>query len=293
MIVDIHTHVWQSPDQLGRVDLGELHRPRVVRTVWSTVTKPPVRTVPSADTDHHLASTASVDKTVVLGFKSQYLKAEIPNTYVAEYVAKHPGKLIGFAGIDPTESQAADELRHAKSELRLRGLCLSPANQDFHPADSRAMALYEAAEELGMPILVHPGGGFTPESKLEFARPYLWDEVARTFPRLKLIIAQLGHPFVEETLCLLAKHPQVYADVSGLMARPWQAYNTLVACHQNSVIDKLLFGSDFPYTNPSTCIQQLYQLNTMVQGTPLPVIPRESLRGIIERDTLTLLGLGS
>lgn len=292
MIVDIHTHVWQSPDQLGRVDLGELHRPRVVRTMRGTITRPEVRTVPSADADHHLASTAGVDRTVVLGFRSRYLKADIPNTFVAEYVAKHPGKLIGFAGIDPTERDAPDELRHAREELRLRGLTLSPANQDFHPADTRAMRLYAAAEELGMPILVHPGGQYTPESKLEYARPFLWDEIAREFPRLRLVIAQLGHPFLEETLCLLAKHPQVYADISGLLARPWQAYQALVACHQNSVIDKLLFGSDFPYTNATTCIQQLYQLNTIVSGTNLPVVPRESLRQIVERDTLGLLGLG-
>lgn len=291
MIVDCHTHVWQTPEQLGRVDLGELHRPRVVRTVRSTLTKAPLVAVPSADADHHLASTADVDRSIVLAFKSRYLKAEVPNTFVAEYVSRHPERLIGFAGIDPTESRASDELRHAKSELGLKGLVLSPANQDFHPADTRAMRLYETAEELGMPLLIHPGGQFTPESKLEYARPFLFDEVARTFPKLRMIIAQLGHPFLEETLCLLAKHAQVYADVSGLLARPWQAYQALVACHQNSVIDKLLFGSDFPYTSPRKCIEGLYQLNVIPQGTGLPVVPRESLRGIVERDALDLLGL--
>lgn len=291
MIVDVHTHVWQSPEQLGRVDLGELHRPRIVRTVRSTLTKPPLRTVPSADADHHLASTTAVDRSVVLAFKSRYLKAEIPNQFVAEYVARYPDKLIGFAGIDPTERRAADELRHAREKLGLRGLVLSPANQDFHPTDTRAMAVYEAAESLGMPVLVHPGGQFTPESRLEFARPFLWDEVAREFPKLRLIIAQLGHPFLDETLCLLAKHPQVYADVSGLLARPWQTYQGLVACQQNSVIDKLLFGSDFPYAVASAAIAQLYQINYYAQGTNLPVVPRESIRGIIERDTLKLLGI--
>lgn len=291
MIVDVHTHVWQSPEQLGRVDLGELHRPRIVRTVRSTLTKPPLRTVPSADADHHFASTAGVDKSVVLAFKSRYLKAEIPNTFVADYVARHPEKLIGFAGVDPTERRAADELRHAREKLGLRGLVLSPANQDFHPADTRAMAVYEAAESLGMPILVHPGGQFTPESRLEFARPFLWDEVAREFPKLRIIIAQLGHPFLDETLCLLAKHPQVYADVSGLLARPWQTYQALVACQQNSVIDKLLFGSDFPYAVASAAIAQLYQINFYAQGTNLPVVPRESIRGIIEREALKLLGI--
>ena len=53
----------------------------------------------------------------------------------------------------------------------------------------------------------------------------------------------------DETIYMLGKHPNVFADVSGLLSRPWQAYNALVSCYQADVIDKLLFGSDFPYTN--------------------------------------------
>ncbi len=219
------------------------------------------------------------------------MRAEIPNRYVSDYVNKNPQKLIGFAGIDPTEPGSAQEVKIAKEDLRLRGITLSPANQDFHPSDTRAMQVYEEAERLGMPILIHPSGQFTEESKLEYARPYLLDEVARTFPKLRLIIAQLGQPWVDQTVCLLGKHPNVFADVSGLLSRPWQAYNALVTCHQAGVIDKLLFGSDFPYTNAEECIESLYSINQLAQGTNLPVVPREALRGIVERDAIHLLGL--
>jgi len=292
MIVDCHTHIWQSPAQLGEVDLGEITRagkPRLPRL--SPAGRPIMRSIPAADPDHHWASSTAVDKTFVLGFKSRYLRAEIPNRFVSEYVARNPEKLIGFAGIDPTERTAVEELKLAKNELRLRGITISPANQDFHPSDSNAMRVYEQAEELGMPVLVHPCGQFAEAGKLEFGRPYLFDEIARNFPTLRLIIAQMGQPFIDETIILLAKHPHVYADVSGLLARPWQAYNALVNAHQYGVIDKLLFGSDFPYTNATECIETLFSLNQIPQGTHLPTIPRESLRGIIERDAISLLGL--
>src|SRR6266536_2590584 len=228
MIVDCHTHIWQSPEQLGQLELGELprnprNRPRTGtpnRTVW--------RSVPAADADHHWAQSAAVDKSIVLGFKSRYLRAEIPNKYVSEYVSKYPQKLIGFAGIDPSDRAAAEEVKAARFDLALRGTTLSPPNQDFHPTDTRAMKVYERAEEFEMPILVHPSGSFTEQSKLEYGRPSLLDEVARTFPHLRLVIAQLGQPWIEETICLLGKHPNVYADVSGLLSRPWQAYNALV-----------------------------------------------------------------
>src|SRR5205085_1141069 len=115
MIVDCHTHIWQSPDQLGQMELGELPRnprdprnrpPRAGnpnRTAW--------RSVPAADPDHHWAQSAAVDKSIVLGFKSRYLRADIPNKFVADYVARYPQKLIGFAGIDPSERSAGDELK--------------------------------------------------------------------------------------------------------------------------------------------------------------------------------------
>ncbi|MBV8780750.1 MAG: amidohydrolase [Phycisphaerae bacterium] len=292
MIVDCHTHIWQSPEQLGQVDLGELAKaPRSRpargslggRTLW--------RSIPSGDPDYHWSQSGTVDKSIVLGFKSRYLRAEIPNRLLADYVKRDPQKLIGFAGIDPTEGSATEELRVAREELRLLGVTVSPANQDFHPSDSRAMDLYAEAERLKMPVLFHPVGQFVEQSKMEFARPYLLDEVARSFPQLRIVIAQMGQPWIEETICLLGKHQNVFADVSGLISRPWQAYNAMVSAHQSGVIDKLLFGSDFPYTNATECIEALYSLNQLAQGTNLPVVPRENLRGIVERDALNLLGL--
>ena len=304
MIVDCHTHIWESPDQLGPVDLGDAPRP--TRTRVSPVTRaepvaPPgpsasaiagVRYVPAADPEHHWEQAAGpVDRSFVLGFKSRYLRAEVPDRLVADYVGRHPEKLIGFAGVDPTDPAAADDLTLAFEDLKLRGATVSPANQDFHPLDTRAMDLYEQAEKLGMPVVFHPGGRYSTQSKLAYGRPHLLDEVGRSFPRLKFVISGLGLPWVDEAITVLAKHPNAYADVSGLLLRPWAAYNALVAAHQADVIEKVLFGSDFPYARAADCIETLYSLNQMPQGTNLPVVPREALRGIVERDALTLLGL--
>src|SRR6185295_11372828 len=105
------------------------------------------RSIPAADPDHHFAETAAVDKTIVLGFKSRYLHADIPNRFVSEYVKRAPQRLIGFAGIDPTDEDAVEEVHVAKADLKLRGITVSPANQDFHPSDSRAMDVYAECEK--------------------------------------------------------------------------------------------------------------------------------------------------
>jgi hypothetical protein len=245
-----------------------------------------------AGTERHLASCEPVDMTFVLGFESAYLDAQIPNTQVAAYVRQHPDRLIGFAGIDPSvPREAIESMRHARGELGMRGVSVAPAAQDFHPSASQALKVYEVAAELRLPVLFHSGPHFARQCKLEYARPMLLDEVAREFPDLKMVIAHLGYPWVSETLVLLAKHPSVFSDISWLLHQPWQAYQALLsACHYG-VMDKLLFGSGFPYTSAATCIEALYSINHLVQGTNLPTIAREELRGIVERDALDLLGI--
>jgi len=247
---------------------------------------------PAADVSRHLAAAEPVDFTIVLGFKSHYLDAEIPNNQVAAYVKCHPQRLIGFAGIDPSHpKEAITELHRAREQLFMPGLAVAPAAQDFHPSDSRAMVVYAEAAACGMPILFHTGVHLSPATKLQYAQPSLLDEIARELPDLRMIVAHLGYPWVQETLVLLSKHANVYAEISGLLHQPWQGYQALLNAYQCGVMDKLLFGSGFPSTPASACIESLYSINHFCNGTSLPTIPREQLRGIVERDALALLGI--
>jgi predicted TIM-barrel fold metal-dependent hydrolase len=220
------------------------------------------------------------------------MEARIPNDAVAGYVAQYPDRLIGFAGVDPSAPQEAiAEMDRAREELSMLGVGVAPAAQDFHPSDSQAMLVYAAAAERRLPVVFHTGVYVASATKLEYARPVLLDEVAREVPDLKMVIAHLGHPWELETIALLAKHANLFAETSWLLREPWRAYQALLSAHQCGVIDKLLFGSGFPGAAASSCIEALYSINHLVHGTNLPTIPREQLRGIVERDTLSLLGI--
>ena len=285
MIVDCHTHVFQSVEQLGRGTGLWSGRPLGRRT-----SQPP----PQADEAAHAAATRAADKVFVLAFRSYYLDAHVPNEDVARYVQRYPDRLVGFAGIDPTRpKEAIDELRQAHDELGLKGLNIWPAAQDFHPASSAAMRLYTEACRLRMPIMIHQDVQAAGNTKMEYARPYLVDEIAREFPDLRIIVSQLGYPWTEEMVVLLGKHRNVFADISGLLHHQWMAYNALLSAYQAGVMDSLLFGSNFPYATTAQCIETLYSINQFCHGTSLPTIPREQLRQIVERDALSLLGITS
>ena len=281
MIVDCFTQVWESPQQLGpvgpRAGAGAPGRPNVEV---------------KAGLAHHEAATAPLGATIVVGFQSRYLKAEIPNAAIAAYVRSHRDRLIGFAGIDPSDpKQAIAQMHTARNELNLPGVAIAPAAQDFHPSSSQAMLVYAEAAELGMPVIFHTGILLTARTKLEYAQPVLLDEVARELPQLKIIIAHLGQPWVSETMLLLAKHANVYAELSRVLDDPWQTYQALRSAQHHGVTDRILFGSGFPFSTPAQAIEQLYGVSQLAQGTSLPPVPREVLRSIVERDALGALGL--
>ncbi len=278
MIVDCHTHIWSDARQLGEGGPEFLAR----QGLGEGITAMP---------NDHAAASQCADRTFVLGYRSAHLNAEIPNDFVAEYVASNPAGLIGIAGIDPTEPGAVEQAEKLLAQDEFRGLTISPAEQNYHPADSRAMKLYEMAESLGAPVLFQQGTHFPMRGCMEYARPLLLDEIAREFPKMTIVVSSLGLPWVAECIALLGKHPRVFADVAGLVRRPWQAYNALLLAHQFNVMDKVLFGSDFPYLTAAEAIETLYRLHEVTQGTNLPGVPREVLRSMVERDAVGELGI--
>jgi predicted TIM-barrel fold metal-dependent hydrolase len=153
------------------------------------------------------------------------------------------------------------------------------------------MRFYESAQELGLPVFFHNGGPLKSEAILDYAQPYLLDEVAREFSALKIIIGTMGIPFVEQTLSMVAKHKNVYADLTIRPSNIWQVYNMVAAAHECGVMDKLLFGSGFPFSKAGECMETLLGFNKLLADTNLPTVPRGNIRNIIERDTLELLGI--
>lgn len=280
MIVDVQTHLWRSPQQLGP-ELSAQLRAHYSSSYWQQL---------DAGPNAHDQAMEPIDVAFVCSFEAQALGAESTNRLIADYVAEDPQRRIGLASVDPTQPDQLQQLDEWM-DLRFSGVVISPAAQDFHPSDTRAMRIYEKCEQNGLIVLIHQGGHFTRQIKMEYAQPYLFDEVARSFPHLRLIMAHCGYPWIDQTLVLVGKHDHVYANLAGMVERPWQLYQTLLNAYAEDVTDRILFASGFPFCTPSSAIETIYSLSRFTHGTALPTVPRERLRSIIERDTLATLGI--
>ena len=286
MIVDLDMRSWTRTEELGNELAAAVRRVGAGR--WLQ---------PDAGPEALMSARSAVDAGLLCGFESSLVRGSISEAQMLAAAKESNGRLFLARAIDPLATGASALLQSARVEsARKDGFCaiwMDPALQGFNPTDTRAMRIFDRAEAQQLPVLLGWSGPQAASARLEFSRPYLLDEVARTFPRLSLVIAGFAAPFHAETVTLLAKHDRVFATTAGVAARPWELLQTLQACRDFAVEHKVLFASGFPFDTPARAIEALYSVNAMMAMTSLPHIARSALREIVERDSISLLGLGT
>jgi predicted TIM-barrel fold metal-dependent hydrolase len=245
-MIDFHTHPVMIRELVG--DDPALQR--AVRDVFQLYFPAQPLEVFLAEMDE-----AGVERAVLLPLDctSAHGCRIVTNEQVAELTAKNP-RFVGFASVDPAGREAPRQLERAIRSLGLQGLKLDPALQRFH-LDDRELAwpLYQACEELGVPVLVHCGLSWSMKGQSRYARPLALEEAAQEFPRLRIVIAHCGWPWVEEALLLALKYRTVYLDTSIVYSgTPADALRHVLAERigldvlERSLSRQLLFGSNYP-----------------------------------------------
>jgi predicted TIM-barrel fold metal-dependent hydrolase len=280
MIIDCHSHIQEYPGHVSSEFAAEANARSRGKPI--ELHAPP---------EKHWEAFRNIDKAIVFGLRAFHCGLTSPNEYVADYVRAHPEKLVGFASVDPTNDDVVPMLEHAVQDLKLRGLKIGPIYQNIHPLDDRMIPAYEFCQKHNLPIMIHQGTTFPRKAPLKYSFPILLEDVAMRFPDLKMIIAHMGHPWVDDTIVLIRKQPNFFADVSALYYRPWQFYNALISAKEYGVLNKLLFGSDFPYATPAETLEGFRKVNHVAAGTNMPKLSQEEIEMVIHQPTLRLLEL--
>lgn len=196
----------------------------------------------------------------------EYTKVRAENDWTARQVAQYPDRLRAFCGVDPLKDYALAEIaRCAKDPYLHFGLKLHFGNSDVdmdHPHEvARVRAVFRAADEHGMPIVVHLHPSVTRHRTYgaKEARTFL-NEVLPAAPHVPVQIAHLAgsggydDPGVDEALSVfidaIAHHDprmaHVYFDISGVVGLGhWQEKKDLIAKRIREVgVKRILWGSD-------------------------------------------------
>lgn len=130
---------------------------------------------------------------------------------IAAFARAQPGRIFGLANVHPYNDfdAYAGEMTRVVKELGFRCIKLHPFAQGINPLGKRMWQIFELAQGLDVPIMIHTGAG------MPGSYPTMWIPVARDFPRVNVILAHSGQGFqtpmvnTAATIC-----PNMYMDTS-------------------------------------------------------------------------------
>jgi predicted TIM-barrel fold metal-dependent hydrolase len=181
---------------------------------------------------------------------------------VTEYMASHPGRLIGFGDVNLDDPNALDQVdRFHKAGFR----GLGEISRTRKPYDDPSYTpIYDRAAKYGMMLLFHTGivNRTRPEVaedvSVDRLRVTLLDNIARRYPAITIIGAHLGNPDYAWAGEIGRWNPNLFFDLSGSTLIKKQEdpaffksifwWSAVASPHtpksQVSAFEKVVFGSD-------------------------------------------------
>jgi len=196
---------------------------------------------------------AGIAKTVLLivdfGFAYPEERDRIEELYAMHraIMARHPGRFIVFAGIDPRRGRAGlDLVERALRDWHFRGLKIYPPC-GYSPSAQELYPFYEICQKYRVPVLSHIGPT-SPTLSFKHTRPDDVEDAAFHFPGVNFILGHAGVVWRQEARMLAAYRPNVYLDLSGFQPawRRGELGRILTEHKEAGLLRKLLFGTDWP-----------------------------------------------
>ena len=245
LVIDAHMHVqpWRQfrPEALAQMTAGRADVDRVRR-----LCDDPEALLRFLDAER-------VDRAVLINYVSPDVIGFTPevNAFIGDYCKGRHDRLLPVGGVHPRLSRdPAGDLGRIVEQHGIRAIKLHPPHQLFRPNAYRdggdlpgLAALYERAQRLRLPVIVHTGTSIFRGARNKYGDPMDLDDVAVDFPDLTLILAHGGRPlWMEACFFLVRRHPNVFLEVSGIPPQALLRYFPRLA----EVAGKTLFGTDWP-----------------------------------------------
>src|SRR2546425_10599423 len=193
----------------------------------------------------------------------------LPNNQVIRLCMRSSGMLAPVITVEPAAKEVkaalklAEENRSVVKAFKVRlGYVKASATS---PVFDR---LYDYAESEELPVLFHTGDTAFSTGDLARSQPLTLDGLANKREELTIILCHFGNPWFEDVAELIYKHPNVYADISGLSTggayaekyAEWLARKISEAVYFAAGAEKIIFGTDYPVTKPSETLALVKRL---------------------------------
>lgn len=197
------------------------------------------------------------------GWEPTYRK---PNSRVLALREKYPKKIIAFTRIVPSAGAAAIAEFKRCLKLGAAGLKMK-MSYGLDPRDAKGV-LDLIGDRSDFPVIVHTAHD-------EHSQPFVWKPVITRYPKINFILAHGGKDRYRQASMMAAKYDNVYLDTSTL------SYNRSRHTYAVTGAEKILFGSDYPYSHPAI---ELTKWKLLVRD-------KKDLGMILYKNAARLLGL--
>ncbi|MBR6669196.1 MAG: amidohydrolase family protein, partial [Ruminococcus sp.] len=184
------------------------------------------------------------------------------NEFIAQECSKY-NCFFGLGAAHPLSENIQDDIEQIKS-LGLRGVKLHPDFQAFNADSPEAFKIYEIIEG-SLPLLIHCG-----DERYEYSHPERIANIAKNFPKLKLIASHLGgYQLWDEAQSCLRGFENVRIDLCSSLA--FMSPETALERIRGFGAENCFFGTDFPMWSHDTELERLMALG----------LSNEELKGIL------------
>lgn len=243
MIIDFHTHTF--PDKIARASIESLSK-------CSGITP---HTDGTLDGLKRSMEEDGVDISVILPVVTRPAQFETVNK-VAAKICEKENNLISFGGIHPDCSDIKQKMREIRS-LGLKGIKIHPAYQEVYMDDIRYLRILEAATEENLVISVHAGVDIGLPEPVYAAVEKILHAIRETKPE-KFVLAHLGGWKEWDAVEELTAGENVYLDTAFL--EDYISDEQLLRIIRKHGTDKILFGTDCPWSGQRESIERLEKL---------------------------------
>ncbi len=194
------------------------------------------------------------------GVSRAALMASIPGdaVSVAEAVAHHPHRFVGFFMHNPTGMDSEAALERALKDYQMRAVCLFPAMHGYRFDEECVEPVFRAAADHGAAVFAHCGVltvgvrkklGLPSRFDLRLGDPLALARTALAFPQVPVIVPHFGAGFFREALMAADQCPTIHLDTSS--SNSWIRFDpgqTLEGVFRSALgvlgASRLIFGTD-------------------------------------------------
>lgn len=175
---------------------------------------------------------------------------------IKNFIKKYPDRFWVAGSADP-ENVSEESLADLETEMdkgTIRAVKFYTGYRHYYPDEEACIPVYRLAMKYDMPVIFHTGDCVSPMARLRFSHPLAIDDLAFRFPDLKIVMAHMGNPWIQDAAEVIFKNENVYADLSGLITGLPEDYKDeyrerLLEQLESAIYycgaDNLMFGTDY------------------------------------------------